>query len=715
MTSYIYIRSHDSYQLDQVVKLGYTSNIPNRESVYRTHHYRPGCFIHVFEVSDGKKAEKKLKQILKKRGFHKKINDGGTEFFDIKILNHIQEMIQNETTFFIRECSDQEIDEFVRLSRFVTGSDETEDETEDELQNGIISVHYQPREYQEQIINQSVEYFQSNDKGILALICGVGKTLLSLWVSERLHANTILIGVPNTLLLNQWKEMIHEPYLLVSGNIKEDMIISFLETHRSKGILITTYSSSHKVRTAVQKTRFQFDMKILDEVHHLTTMNMLLEEHTKNYIEILKIPSRKQLSLTATLKQLEHPSPLIVSNDNIHYFGKVIVQKSLLWAIQNQIVCDYMIQTIIATEDQLDSYLSTFRITDEYDKRLFLSAFTSLKSISNGHSHHLLVYTNNTNNSKKLILYIRMLLEYYDFNLSDLYYSEYNSEMKIDIQTNILKQFKDMKYGLISCVYCLGEGWDFPILDGVVFAENMTSNIRIVQSVLRASRKNPKEPMKWMKIILPILDCDDWFQSQDFKKVKDIVYYMGIEDETIQQKMRVYRMDSIPEKGLKKKIEREDVYKDEFGIYDEKMTETLKLKTIQRIHLDITYEKAKKIIAENRVISKTEYYQLCERDNRLSKNPEITFKGQFTNWIEYLNIPRIYYNLETCKTKVNEYVNIPDLKCILYDVSAVCEYLHRLDHRFPPSELWSEYYPTTDLREIIPVSPKKKKNIILRM
>ena len=65
----------------------------------------------------------------------------------------------------------------------------------------------------------------------------------------------------------------------------------------------------------------------------------------------------------------------------------------------------------------------------------------------------------------------------------------------------MLANFEKSKFGIISCVYCLGEGWDFPLLDGVVFAENMSSNIRIVQSALRASRKNKNEPNKITKIL----------------------------------------------------------------------------------------------------------------------------------------------------------------------------------------------------------------------
>ena len=62
------------------------------------------------------------------------------------------------------------------------------------------------------------------------------------------------------------------------------------------------------------------------------------------------------------------------------------------------------------------------------------------------------------------------------------------------------------------------------------------------------------------------------------------------------------------------------------------------------------------IIYENNITSKEAYYKLCERDNRLTNEPEILFKNQFTDWMDYLRIDkRKFYNLETCKKKVSEY------------------------------------------------------------
>ena len=87
------------------------------------------------------------------------------------------------------------------------------------------------------------------------------------------------------------------------------------------------------------------------------------------------------------------------------------------------------------------------------------------------------------------------------------------------------------------------------------------------------------------------------------------------------------------------------------------------------------YEKARKIIADKNIKSKESYYELCERDNRLSKEPEIDFKGQFANWIEYLSIERVYYDLETCKNKVVEYLALYNeiKKCHKNSISYVAQ------------------------------------------
>ena len=723
---YIYTRFHESYEKYNACKLGETVNIPDRDTQYATGEIQRGYFDNVYAVplEQRKLVEAHLQCEFK--DLHIRF-DGGTEFYNKQIIPLIEScLIKLGITY--KKLTQQEIDKLIRCYRIQKITNKINIQTlialikSKRTNSPITLVKYTPRIDQETIIEQAVIHFEEHNKGILVLMCGMGKTLISLWITQRLYSNTILIGVPNKLLLKQWAIVISNLFpdiqpFIVSGGVSSENIADFLYSNRRNCIVITTYSSAHKVYSATKSLpfKFDFDMKILDEVHHLTSNN-LNEEERKTFVTILKISSQKQISLTATLKILENKDNMrdddvIVSNDNIDYFGNIIDRKSLLWAINQNIICDYVIQSVVAKEEQLQQQLEKFNITEENDKRLFLSAFASLKSIYDGHSHHLLVYSNNKDNSIKIIKYINMLLNEEYFDIPDLYCSEYHSEMRTKDQIQIIQNFEKAKIGIITCVYCLGEGWDFPLLDAVVFAENMTSNIRIVQSALRASRKNKHQPNKITKIILPILNSDDWLEDNgnpDLKKVKDVIYQMGLEDETITQKIKVFNIEV--KKPRSRPFIKADTDINEFGEYDDELTQRLRLNTVKRSIFGTSYEKAKTIIADSNINSKQSYYALCGINNRLPKDPENHFKGKFTNWIEYLSIERIYYDLETCKNKVGEYLLLhPEIKKHYLDLSIVMNELCALDNNFPPNGLWVEYYNVKDLRDIITIVNKKKQ------
>ena len=153
---------------------------------------------------------------------------------------------------------------------------------------------------------------------------------------------------------------------------------------------------------------------------------------------------------------------------------------------------------------------------------------------------------------------------------------------------------------------------------------------------------------------------------------------------------------------------------DNFGDYDEELTTNLRLKTIKRTILGTSYEKARKIIVSKNIKNKEKYFELCEKDNRLSVEPDLTYNGQFTNWIEYLSIEKIFYDLETCKNKVSEYLLMYyEIKKHYLDLSVVSDKLCVLDKLFPPKGLWVEYYNVKDLRDIITITNNKKIGVIL--
>jgi predicted helicase len=701
INGYIYIRNHPSYNEYDACKMGKTTNIPERDIQYATGEIKRGYFELVIQVPILKLNI--IERLLQNEFCYLNVkHNAGIEFYNKKIITLIEPYLRNIKLQF-KKLSKQEIDDLVRCNRVKNNIQSLIKKLKSNKQN----ISYKPKDYQRVIIQKSYEYFQTKDKGLLIMPCGVGKTLVSLWITQELNSNTILIGVPNILLLKQWKNVINIifpdiPYLVVSSGVDIENITKFLENNQRKCIVITTFSSAYKVYTSTQNICYTFDMKINDECHHLTSSNMEIEHNTKQYIQMLNIKSIKQISLTATLKQIMDDNNNVISNDNIEYFGEIIDRKCLLWAINENIICDYVIQTIITNEEEI-----TIDNNNENDKRLFLSAFASLKSINGGNSHHLLIYSNNKDNSHKLIEYIKQILNDSYFDIPDLYYSNYHGDMTSNKQIEILNNFNKAKFGIISCVYCLGEGYDNHKIDAVVFAENMSSNIRIVQSALRAGRKNILEPNKITKIILPIVN-NDWLENNensDLDKIKRVVYQMGLEDETISQKMQVLKINIIKEANNKEQNNKE------FGKYDEELTKQLTLKTIKRSLFGITYEKARKIIAAKKIknISKEEYYKLCDIDNRLSTEPEIIYKGQFTNWIEYLGIERVYYDLETCKNKISQYLSqYPEIKTLL-EISSINNELCKLDPLFPPCGLWVEYYNVKDLRDIIIFTNTKKK------
>lgn len=704
---YIYVRSNEYWDTQNVYKLGKTTNILDREQTYITSEIVRGKYTLIIEVDSAilDNVEKQLQNYFKYLNLHLQ-NNAGTEFFDQQISqlvipyflkNNIKHRLLNST----------EIDMLVRKVYCDIQNSKTDHSYEDT---------YKPKYFQISIIDKACDHLQKYNKGLLILPCGAGKTLISLWITHKMKSNKILIGVPNKLLLNQWKVLCKIMFkkiscLIVSSCIQKTNVIEFLNKNSNQCIVITTYSSAFKIHEAGKINNFNFDMQINDEAHHLCSEAMQLDKVTREYVEMLHIKSTFQISLTATQKNFDNDKQdlNIVSNNNINYFGEIIDKKNMLWAINNHVICDYVIQTIVNDGEKIES----FDIDGYNEERLFLSAFVAIKSIFDSNSHHLLVYLNNKENCYKLIGYIQKLLDKEYFIIPNVFFSSYHSDMKPQYQKHILNNYNKAKCGIIACVYCLGEGYDNHIIDGVVFAENMTSNIRIVQSALRAGRKNEHEKDKITKIILPIFNDKNWLDknNSDFKKVREVIYQMGLEDETIEQKLHVIGVSVT--KQLQNKSTKQDAIFEHNNIA---MTEALKLKTIKRAELSITYDKAKLIIANKNLLSKESYYALCDKDIRLTKEPDIIFKGKFVDWIDYLGIKRIYYDKEICISKVNEYLNQYCKKDLCNDylnLSKICGELCKLDNNFPPNGLWNDYYNIKDLQEIICLKAKKKKNTLL--
>lgn len=386
------------------------------------------------------------------------------------------------------------------------------------------------RDYQNEIIETTIKYFDNNDKAILNMCCGSGKTITSLFLSKKLNVKKLLILVPSVILLNQWFDII----LHIFPNKK---IKAFRKNIKNFDILISTYHNS----LSIKQLNFEFDLIILDECHHLTGSSDNLNSYDRIYLHALNILSKKQLGLTATLKKIKTKN--IIDNYSTEYFGDIIVNKNIKWGIDNNIITDFNIQLLIINDDIL-----LYDINKINNNRLYLSAYIALYNLSNKISTNILIYANKIKHIDEIMLYINLLL-----NNNIFLFNQKVDIYKCTSDTNYdISNLDNNNYNILCSVYSLGEGFDLPFLDSVIFSENMTSDIRIVQSMLRPCRNfNTK---KIALIVVPII-CNQYIAYNDeFKKIRQIIKSINNDQEYINNyylsKITFHELNIISNKNI---------------------------------------------------------------------------------------------------------------------------------------------------------------------
>ena len=117
MNGYIYVREQESYNIHNVYKMGKTSNIVERDGTYATGEFNRGSFERVIEVRNDEMStiEIYLQDRLKHIGLHRQ-RDGGTEFFDKKMIEYMTPFMEDIGLYF-KEISKEEIDQMIRKYR----------------------------------------------------------------------------------------------------------------------------------------------------------------------------------------------------------------------------------------------------------------------------------------------------------------------------------------------------------------------------------------------------------------------------------------------------------------------------------------------------------------------------------------------------------------------------------------------------------------------
>ena len=441
--------------------------------------------------------------------------------------------------------------------------------------------------YQKELIDQIVEGLSQNDRGKFIAACGIGKTLISMWVHETMEANTVLFVVPSLALIKQtldsWARNCNEPFsfLCVCSdstviNIEEDSINmissevdfpvttnpteiqNFLSGTNNKKIIFSTYNSLDAISNAVNDTDYYFDLGIFDESHRTAgTKDSLMFIYG---MEDKYIPIKKRLFMTATERlvspriksNIENTGNVVFSMDDVSKYGPTLATLNFGQAIEKGIICDYKIVVCTITESDIEELVNSRKIiTTELGensssanievllKELLIAKVINELDVKKVISYHAYV--------RNAIAFVRGgsnlhavgdIIDDINNDTINTYTNHVDGTMSAGQRKEILSTFANSERGLISNAKCLTEGVDVPVIDAVYFVDPKNSLIDIIQAVGRALRKSDSKDSDYSYIVIPIVIPNDTslfnqIDEDKFNTLHNVIQAMRSQDSAI--------------------------------------------------------------------------------------------------------------------------------------------------------------------------------------
>ena len=514
------------------------------------------------------------------------------------------------------------IDDRVRQSRILADRfDSLEPDFFDRLANYLKTqciippVKKSPHITQQEAIEAAVLYYGKNSRGQLILSCGVGKTLASIWISEKLGAKKILVMLPSLSLLSQtlreWAINASLPfrYLCICSDTTVDLgndspiekisdmdvpvttdvepIKNFLKSTTPKtSIIFSTYQSSKVLSEAVRNSGAIFDIGIYDEAHKTTgtkigAWGMTLDD--KN------VPVNKRIFMTATpkiyaphiTKKAKEEDVPICSMDDPDMYGHPFYEIGFQEAVSRGHITDYKVIVVCVTDSEVKKLIEKGGrvITDqehEWDAKAFAKRIALVKGIRRFGLKKAFTFHGRVDSARAFtdinksfgIDKIFKLIEPEREMQKSVGFFHVNGTMSSGTRSNILKEFESVDIGIMSNARCLTEGVNIPAVDTVAFIDPKRSLIDIVQATGRAMRKADWKEKGY--IFIPVFleedsDPEQIIKNSDFATVWEVLQAMLDQDQRMQgiiSNMRV--LQGKGEEGTK-------AWKDAMNEYAEKM------------------------------------------------------------------------------------------------------------------------------------------------
>ena len=447
-----------------------------------------------------------------------------------------------------------------------------------------------PRPHQRKALRAATTQLARHNRGQLVLACGTGKTLVALWLHERLEAKRTLVLVPSLSLLKQtlqeWVANWLQPFEVlpvcsddtVRPNDRDAVVSSVTELgfpattsrdevreflkRRGPRVVFSTYQSSPVIAEALQGTRLRFDLAIADEAHRCAG---LTSSEFATILDQSRIPARKRVFMTATpryftgrvVKAAREEDLDVASMDDEAVFGPVMHRLSFAQAIDRDLLSDYRVLVVGIDDARYRRYaergrLLTLEGTQTTDARSLASHIGVAKAMRRYNMSRVLTFHGRVASAKRFAQTLPAVVEWMPpaERPSGLVWAKAVSGAMSSgdraVQLDRLRHVEEDERGVLSNARCLGEGVDIPTLDGVAFIDPKHSQVDIVQAVGRAIRKGDGKGIA--TIVLPVFvdptaDPEHALDESAFAAVAAVLRALRDHDESLAEELDSLRRD----------------------------------------------------------------------------------------------------------------------------------------------------------------------------
>lgn len=520
-------------------KVGMSDNIGRRKGEYAEHTYEPE-FSRIYEINEGFP----LRDI--ETAFHKKLNEMGvkigTEWFEVEVERIDEVAVELFDSAFKGALKEFHLIDPTEIERLESSSSSknpninVNNSIEQQLKD------FTPRADQSELLEKLKQHYfvKANTRGQIRLPPGYGKTEIGCCLFPVLsNFKRILVLVPSIQLAQETMKRIikfHKENLGVNH-------FKYYEVHSKGGDFDITEINKDKyvfvvgVYNSVMKLHeaHHFDVVIFDEAHRTSVKSRinyssddsdeeLNEKHFTYAISNDNISATYRLFMTAT--------PRLINNDensmsNIDKYGEVIYSMTIREAVKKQIINDYKIWMYVKTHNE--------HLSIETDGERFALL---MKFIEQCKGMKTLIVCKSI---KTCDIVSQKLMNGGLNNVFSVHSQKHTTDVK-----NAIERFKNTPITTKSCLCAVNmfkEGIDCPAIDSVVFYDERSSVIDVLQIVGRGLRYKKDVEFTAIGILCSVNPTERLDNQSEMRYLRMIVQNMFDYNEELTNNLQVMKKE----------------------------------------------------------------------------------------------------------------------------------------------------------------------------